>query len=616
MAISKTNFINYSRCKRYPALEEIRKDKLTSGMTIEEYKKEEQDEMTSEILDGIFTQNDDGEDIDLTEKEDIQLNAMMDYYKEVELEAGRLTEKMFGGKTIYSKDTYTQESFDFSLNGIKYLCYVDIYNETDDEINIIEVKATTSKKYKKITYGARGKDKEKYNLFIKKGDIYYISPCIDDDEKVKENYISKRNKLMDRFSDEGRYIFDLAVQRYIIERDLKENNINKKVNYYLAVLNTDYVYDGYMEEGKRVYNRINDEEIISFFNLSDITKDMQDMIDKTRQTLEENIINPKPGRCDVGKYCSLKKNPECRYIPICFKELPEKNKSFNYMDFRSFKDKNGVSYDKYDLVNSGMYKLSDVPYDWLANPNHIIQRDCYDKGEVYVNKEKIQLALDEIEYPIYHLDFESFPCPMPRFKGEKPYTQSCFEFSLHIEKEPGVCDKEKDNFVFLAKTLKDERLELVKALKDNIDVSKGTMLAQNVSFEKGRLTELAEVFPEYKDHLLKIRNMGYDLLYIIKNKKDLYIDHGYEEEDAKKVNYYNTNQSGSYSIKKTLPLFTNLKYSDLEVQNGTEALVEYSKYDTFTKEELEKTRKALTEYCKQDTWAMVEILRGLRDLVK
>ena len=128
MAISKTNFINYSRCKRYPALEEIRKDKLTSDMTIEEYKKEEQDEQISEILDGIFSVNEEGEEVDRTKKEDIQLNAMMDFYKEVELEAGRLTNKIFGGKSTYSKNTYTQESFDFSLNGIKYLCYVDIYN--------------------------------------------------------------------------------------------------------------------------------------------------------------------------------------------------------------------------------------------------------------------------------------------------------------------------------------------------------------------------------------------------------------------------------------------------------------------------------------------------------
>ena len=32
MAISKTNFINYTRCKRFVALENIRKDKLSSKL--------------------------------------------------------------------------------------------------------------------------------------------------------------------------------------------------------------------------------------------------------------------------------------------------------------------------------------------------------------------------------------------------------------------------------------------------------------------------------------------------------------------------------------------------------------------------------------------------------
>ncbi len=147
MAITKTNFIEYTRCRRYPALESIRKDKLDSKMTIEEYKKEEENNNIKEILDSMFEMNDDGTDTDLTVKEDIQLNAMMSYYKEVELEAARVAEKLFNGTFTFSENTYNQESFDFVHNGIRYLCYTDIYNENDDEINIIEVKATTSIKY-------------------------------------------------------------------------------------------------------------------------------------------------------------------------------------------------------------------------------------------------------------------------------------------------------------------------------------------------------------------------------------------------------------------------------------------------------------------------------------
>ena len=41
MAITKTDFINYTRCPRYVALLNIKKDKLKSEITYEEYKKEE-----------------------------------------------------------------------------------------------------------------------------------------------------------------------------------------------------------------------------------------------------------------------------------------------------------------------------------------------------------------------------------------------------------------------------------------------------------------------------------------------------------------------------------------------------------------------------------------------
>lgn len=142
------------------------------------------------------------------------------------------------------------------------------------------------------------------------------------------------------------------------------------------------------------------------------------------------------------------------------------------------------------------------------------------------------------------------------------------------------------------------------------------MLAQNVTFEKGRIKELANIFPEYKKELLAIRESGRDLLEIIDNNKELYKSLGFDEYNCSTMNYYNNAQSGSFSIKKTLPLFTNLSYKDLEVQNGTQALVEYANYKKMTEEERKRKQAALIEYCKQDTWAMVEILKGLREAIK
>ena len=59
-----------------------------------------------------------------------------------------------------------------------------------------------------------------------------------------------------------------------------------------------------------------------------------------------------------------------------------------YLDFRGFKK--GKISDKYQLINKECYKFDDVPYEWLEKEKHLIQRDCYDNGTEYVDKEKMQ----------------------------------------------------------------------------------------------------------------------------------------------------------------------------------------------------------------------------------
>lgn len=614
MAITKTNFVEYSRCDRFFALEDIRKDKLSSKMSIEEYKKEEENETIKELVGEMFCENGEGEDIDLTEKVDIQLNAMMGYYKEVEIEAARIAKKLFKGTLVYSEDTYNQESFEYVHNGIRYLCYVDIYNEYEKEINIIEVKATTSRNFLELGYKY---DKEKYPLFKKIGGIYRLTDPINNNEKTIELYNKSMIKLYDKYSSVGKYVYDLSIQRHIIENDETIKNKDIKINYYLAVLNSKYVYDGYRENNKRIYRTIDDEDIVVFFDMNFITKSYQDKIITIRDRVEDNIINIKPEPCKVGKYCDIKGRGACRYKEICFKNVPHYNASYNYIGFDDRYGFPGYKCSKYDLVNEGYYKLDDIPHEWLdGKENMIIERDCFDNKRQYIDKNKIKKGLDTIEYPIYHLDFESFPCPMPRFRGEKPYTQSCFEFSLHIEHSPGECDNDKDNYVFLADTLDDEREKMVEEIVKRINPNKGTMLAQNVSFERSRLKELSVIFPKYKEHLLKIVENSTDLIFFIKTNKSLYEELGFSEEESARVNFYDLRQSGSYSIKKTLPVLSNLSYKELEVKNGTEALVTYSRYNEMSEFDLMRAKEALRIYCKQDTWAMVVILDALRNLVK
>ena len=599
------------------SLADLKKEKLNSMVTLEEYKKEEEQEKIREILDSMY----DG-DVDLIAEVDEQLEVMLPYYNKVELLAGALAPKYFSGTFKYSKTTYEQESFDCVINNIRYLCYVDIYNEHDNGFNIIEVKATTMKKYLDLGFKITADGVKKHNsIFVKdeKG-IYHLLEDLNlniEDFMPKKKYETQRSKLFDRYSSVGHYVYDLAVQRYIIENDMKANVGLNDVKYYLAVLNSDYVFDGQYKNNEAVYDTdTNGNEIVSFIDLTSVTKDCMDKIDLDRKRVESYINDLKIDKFPLGEYCEIKKNTKCLYSKICWNILPSKNSIMAYLDgHHGFKDQNGTKYERFDLINDGYVSMLDVPLEYLNRKKNVIQREVVMTGTPYLDKEKIIDGLKQIKYPIYHLDFETFPCPLPRFRGEKCYTQSVFQFSLHIEKEEGVCDKYKNHLEYLAEDNFDHRKEIVQKLCEWIG-DEGTVLVYNESFEKTRLKELAEIFPEYSKKLMHIRSMIFDLMNLVKTKSSLYEELGYDKERASLFNYYHSDLNGSFSIKKVLPLFSSLSYKDMEIGNGGEALITYAKFSTMDKKEYEHKYKKLLEYCQQDTWAMYCVLEGLRKSVK
>lgn len=652
MYISKTRFINWTRCAMVFPMD-LKYNPLGKADIDAEY--ERRLEAISEMMSGLtsagsFDDAEDEEEYNATPSE--ELEALLPYYNQVEDEALKLAKKNFHGTFIGDcRDVHNQKLFEYELHGHTYRCYVDIYNENDDEINIIEVKATTCKKFTELEF-SNGKNKPNdihYPLFKKDGNIWHLATADSSmTDKTIENLEKKKNALLNRYADEGKYPHDLAFQRFVIEHALRKAGDTRQVNYYLAVLNNKYIYDGAVDaSGACVYNNVDGQELITFIEMNEVTAKLQRTIHNEIAMLESYIRTPHDitHKCDVGNHCAWGKNTECVFWKHCYqvlRKVPSINPSCKYINAGN-KNWNKEYKGKYALINGGYYALGDIPEDWLEAENHIIQRECYD-GVIpeYVDKEKMQAWFDHLEYPVYHFDFEGFPCPLPLFKGENPYRQSVFEFSLHIEREPGVCDKEKDNYVFLNMEFgADERKALAKAIVDNFEFNEdgtlhGTMLAQNTNYERDRLKELAELYPEYSDKLLAIRDKSADLIHLLKtdsseamSKKGRKVGHyeqwGFALDRCNTVNFYHRDLSGSYSIKKTLPvLVPSLSYDDMKkhaVGNGVQAYVTYLNYDanpgtTRDMNTKAERRGALRLYCQQDTWAMVEILRAVREKIK
>lgn len=611
MKISKTKFINYIRCNRFPALDEIYRDKqkavvsFTDDPELEDLIGLENQEKKKYLLDSMYEEDED-EEIDLLKSDDPQMEVMMPYYSMIEILAGQIIEKKYKGQVTYNLDTYKQKRFNYEKNGFHFYCFLDGYQEDNDTIRVFEVKATTSKKFVEKEY--KNDDKEKVPLFVESPEgILMLQEDIGG--SVNDKYNEKIERFKNRLTKEGRYIYDISYQRYVLEHALQTK---KKVKYYLVVLNAQYVHEGKVnEKNEPIYG----DDVIKMIDVTSLTEKMMPILEQDINTVLHRLDYMNANPVELGPHCQRKDTRECIFYPICYKHLPVKNSVFTYMQNHfGFEDEVGVKHDRYELINEGIVSALDIPREWLKRENNKIQRNVMESEVPYYNESKIRAGISALKYPIYHLDFETFPCPLPRFKGEVPYTQSLFQFSIHIEHKPGVCDKDVDNVSYIATKHIDLRRELIEKMLETVKRDGGSIMVYNQSFEQTRLKEMAKLYPEYRERLLDMVDRLFDLMYLLRGNTKLFTALGFPEDEGKLINYYHNDLNGSFSIKKVLPLFSNLTYKGLPIANGTEALVAYAKFPTMDPKTFEKTYKDLLEYCKQDTWAMVEILDQLRKI--
>ncbi|PAT01804.1 hypothetical protein CI105_04765 [Candidatus Izimaplasma bacterium ZiA1] len=591
MNITKSTFMEYLRCNRYPALNKIYKRKDTEDLEKERY---------YDLISSL--ENFEIDDDEIMNFDTEHLDVMMPYFSKIEVLLANKVSSLFKGETKYGIKYGEQKLFLRDYLNFNLSCFVDIYNKSE-HTNIIEVKATTSRKYLDLGFSIDG---VKQSIFYKDEDnILHLREKLDPDLLTNKKYMVQRNKLKDRFHSVGVYVYDLLFQRFVIEDDIKD------AKYYLGIVNSEYVFDGTYIEDEPIY----DTSIAILIDLTDLTKELLPVMEEEIKKVINRITEDDESKVKLGNYCQLKKMRQCIFKDICYSHVPTKNSLLEFLDkHHGFKTSEGEKYDYFELLNDGYLTMESVPHNWLTRRNNQIQRDCALTHKEYFDIAKIRSAVEILKYPIYHLDFESFPCPLPRFRGEKAYAQSLFQFSLHIEREPGVCDKEKDHYEFLAYDHSDNREQLVKELCEAIKDDGGSVMVYNQAFEKTRIKELAHIFPEYSEKLLKINERLYDLLHVVKTNSKMFISLGYDDERSKTVNYYHEDLHGSFSIKKVLPIFSDLTYKGMVVGNGMEAVYAYARYKQYDETSLKVTREALTKYCQQDTWAMVEILKELRKI--
>ncbi len=366
------------------------------------------------------------------------------------------------------------------------------------------------------------------------------------------------------------HLHDAAIQKFV----LKNAGFPLR-NTHIIHLNNEYIRQGTLDVMRLFTKKQVDSEIIEqMVEISGYVTEIRKVLGKEsvpKQAIGSICKSPYP--CEFKTHCWLGVEPDS----ILFLSRISDSK-------------------RMELVSRAISKIKDVPDDIALTELQFVQVKVEREGKPNVERDKIKKHLSDLRYPLWFLDFETYGFAIPEYDGTRSYEQLPFQFSVHIEDSPGSALR---HIEFLHPEKSDPRRALAEALAQAIG-SGGSVITYHASFERGRIEELAEAFPDLQQPLMAIVDRIFDL----------------ETPFAKKW-YYDSRFQGSSSIKKVLPvLVPHLSYDGMEIGKGDIAQMKYMEMISMPmgSPEREAIRKNLLAYCGLDTLAMVEILRALQRL--
>ncbi|MBK9391752.1 MAG: DUF2779 domain-containing protein [Bacteroidetes bacterium] len=364
------------------------------------------------------------------------------------------------------------------------------------------------------------------------------------------------------------YFSDTALQYYVIT-----NSGRSLKDFSVIHLNNQYVKRGSLEV----------EKLFKMTSVKNEVETMQEFVKKKIIELKNIIQLNEVPKIKIRSYC---RDPyECEFIDHCWDHIPKEHSVFTL---------NRIGASAFEMVEAGILTLDQIPTNYKLAKSPAFQLQYFKSGAILIEKKEISDFLGQFLYPLYFFDFETYMMAVPEFDFSRPYQQIPFQYSLHVLRSE---NHELEHFEFLGDGFHDPRAELIKKMIIDLGVN-GSIITYNSSFEKTRLKELAEDFPQFAHPIESIINRIVDLMKPFQSRW-----------------YYHPGFEGSYSIKNVLPvLVPDLNYSSMEIQEGGTASLVYSLLRDQDSDTRIVQRKQLLDYCRLDTLAMVEILHVLRKI--
>jgi hypothetical protein len=318
------------------------------------------------------------------------------------------------------------------------------------------------------------------------------------------------------------------------------------------------------------FNSVNDA-------IAPLVEEVPRWVASAQALLSEPLPDIEPGEQCTSPY-------ECPFLNHC---APNRDEGFPLRILPRITKKLAA-----DLQEQGITDVRDIREDQLTSPSHIRVWRATLTGKPFIDK-SICEVLKSHAYPRYYLDFETIGFAVPRWKDTRPFQQTPFQWSCHIEPEFGVIEHKE----FLETSGDDPTWPFLKSLLGALGDA-GPIFVYS-SFEKTILKSLITKFPGLEARIEEIIERLVDLYPIT-------VQH-----------YYHPDMRGSWSIKSVLPTISaDLDYTEVgEVQDGGMAQQAYLELISL---DLPMARRAslehdLLEYCKLDTLAMVKLEQFLEN---
>jgi hypothetical protein len=241
---------------------------------------------------------------------------------------------------------------------------------------------------------------------------------------------------------------------------------------WLAHINRKYVLTG---------ETVDPRQFFLFRNLTRRVQNLQPELVLQLRSQFRVLAMPKAPDVPTGAHCV---HPvTCEFFNRCNRPLPNDHIGYIPRLHASAMEQ---------LEEMGVESIHDIPDDFELSEFQRRACTAMQSGKPWFSPD-LKGEFESLQYPIHFMDFETVNPAIPRFAGMHPYDQIPFQFSVHVQQEPGVGP---NHFEFLAMGNGDPRPAFISSLCDALG-EHGNIVVYNQQFESQRLWELAGWLPEY-----------------------------------------------------------------------------------------------------------------------